>query len=227
MNRQPHKSNLIFLSYRREDTPAITGRIYDRLVQRFGREAIFKDVDSIPLGVNFRQHIDSIIAECSVVLVVIGNRWAGGAGEAGKRRLDDPRDFVRIEVESALKRGVPVVPLLVDHATMPLEDELPESLTELAYRNGMSIDYDPHFHTDVDRLIKSLEAASTAHAGAGSAAPRATRDARVVARDIPPTRTATVAVNLPKRRRRVLRFFVALFLIAAFVYVVTYVLGIH
>jgi TIR domain len=150
--------NQIFISYRREDSAAITGRIYDRLLQRFGRDTIFKDVDSIPLGVNFRKHIDSIVSECAVVLVVIGDKWMGATDSMGRGRLNDPRDFVRIEIESALRRGIPVIPLLVHNAELPGERILPESLRELADRNGMSIGHDPHFHGDINRLISNLEA---------------------------------------------------------------------
>lgn len=141
--------NQIFISYRREDSAAITGRIYDRLVQKFGRDAVFKDVDSMPLGVNFRKRLDAIVSECAVVLVVIGDRWV--------ERLDNPRDFVRIEVESALRRDIPVVPLLVHDAPLPPEENLPESLRELIDRNGLTIGHDPHFHGDITRLISSLD----------------------------------------------------------------------
>ena len=157
MDEHAKRANLTFISYRREDSAGVTGRIYDRLVQKFGREAIFKDVDSIPLGVNFRQYIDSVVGQCSIVLVVIGDRWMGVTSEAGKCRLDEPRDFVRIEIESALQRNIPVIPLLVQNASMPQEERLPPTLAELAYRNGMTIGHDPHFHGDIDRLIKHLE----------------------------------------------------------------------
>jgi hypothetical protein len=155
--QQTKRTNQIFICYRREDSPDVTGRIYDRLIQQFGRDAIFKDVDSIPLGINFKQHLDSVVKQCDVVLGVIGNRWLESIGESGKRRLDDARDFVRIEIESALRRNIPVVPLFVQDAEMPDDEGLPTALQELAYRNGMTIGRDPHFHSDVDRLIKSLE----------------------------------------------------------------------
>jgi hypothetical protein len=153
------RANRIFISYRRGDSAGITGRVYDRLVQKFGKGAIFKDVDSIPLGANFKQYVDSVIEDCDVAIVVIGDRWLGGFvdGAAKSRRIDDPRDFVRIEIESALQRNVPVIPLLVQDALMPAEENLPASLQELAYRNGMAIRHDPHFHADMDRLIKNLD----------------------------------------------------------------------
>ena len=146
----------IFLSYRRDDSADATGRIYDRLVQRFGKEQIFKDVDSIPLGVDFREHLGNVVGRCNLVLVVIGDRWID-AGQAGARRLDDAADFVRIEIEAALERRIPVVPVLVRGATIPADSALPPSLRALAYRNGMSVRSDPDFHRDMDRLIAGLE----------------------------------------------------------------------
>lgn len=103
----------IFLSYRREDSADVTGRIDDRLVQQFGREAVFVDVDSIPFGVDFRKHLDDQVAKCDVFLAVIGPDWTGTKDGKGKSRLEDPRDFVRIEIESALKREIPIIPVFV------------------------------------------------------------------------------------------------------------------
>src|SRR5262249_51959035 len=94
----PKTSVTIFISYRRQDSGDVTGRIYDRLVQQFGREAIFKDVDSIPLGVDFRGVLDKAVGKCNLLLAVIGRQWIGSQNESGARRLDDPRDFVRIEI---------------------------------------------------------------------------------------------------------------------------------
>jgi hypothetical protein len=157
MARNDKQVNQVFISYRREDSEGITGRIYDRLVQQYGKEAIFKDVDSIPLGINFRQHLDSAVSECEIVLVIIGNAWLGATDESGKHRIDSPRDFVRIEVESALRRNIPIIPLFVQNAKMPSEETLPDSLKELVFRNGMTIGYDPNFHSDIDRLIRRLD----------------------------------------------------------------------
>lgn len=171
MPEQGKSANQIFISYRRDDSAAVTGRIYDRLVLHFGHEAVFKDVDSIPLGVNFRTYIDSIIAQCAVVLVVIGDRWAGPTNEPGKTRLHDQRDFVRIELESALQRDIPIIPLLVQDALMPSDEELPQSLVEFAYRNGTSVGHDPHFHTDVERLVRNLENYFASRAPATPVAP--------------------------------------------------------
>src|SRR5262245_1594715 len=101
----------IFISYRRDDTSADSGRIYDRLTPKYGSNNIFIDVDAIPLGMDFRQILNAEIAKCDVVLVMIGRRWASVTEQSGRRRLDNPSDFVRIEVEAALARGIPVIPV--------------------------------------------------------------------------------------------------------------------
>lgn len=147
------EKNRIVISYRREDCPGTTGRIYDRLIRAFGQEAVFKDVDAIPLGVNFKEYLDSVISECDVLLVVIGDEWL--IDKQGRRRLQDPRDFVRMEIESALERDIPVVPLLVNDVAMPSEKELPKSLKEFVFCNGTVIHHE-HFDPDVDRLIVYL-----------------------------------------------------------------------
>ena len=147
----------IFISYRRDNSRYITDRIYDRLVQRFGANHVFKDIDSIPLGVDFRQHIDMAVAKCNFFLAVIGEDWLSADEKVGKNRLHDFSDFVRIELESALERGIPVIPLFVQNATMPSKKDMPGSLEPLIYRNGISIRPDPDFHNDMDRLIQAIE----------------------------------------------------------------------
>ncbi|HLJ95870.1 MAG TPA: TIR domain-containing protein [Gemmataceae bacterium] len=146
----------VFISYRRSDSVQVTGRIYDKLVVAYGKENIFKDVDSIPLGTDFRQSIEASVARCDVMLVVVGKTWLNTTDPNNRRRLDDPADFVRIEVESALKRGIRIIPLLLDDATMPSPDELPPSLKEFAYRNGTKIRPDPDFHPDMDRVLQAI-----------------------------------------------------------------------
>jgi hypothetical protein len=150
-------SGNIFISYRRSDSADVAGRIYDRLVGKFGKDLIFKDVDSIPLGFDFKEYLSKQVGECNVLLAIIGDRWLEAQDESGRRRLDDPTDFVRIEIESALERGIPVIPLLVRGASMPQEESLPPSLRKLIYRNGIPVRSDPDFHRDMDRLIKALE----------------------------------------------------------------------
>jgi len=132
--------------------------MYDRLVAEFGREHVFKDVDDIPLGVDFAEHLDKAVGQCQVVLVIIGKTWTTVVDEDGNRRLDNPDDFVRIEVESALTRGIPVIPVLLEGVRMPNRGQLPKSLHPLVRRNGTQVGYDPRFHTDMNRLIKGLQA---------------------------------------------------------------------
>ncbi len=147
----------VFISYRRDDSADITGRIYDRLIQYFSREIVFKDVDSIPLGIDFRQHLEGALSQCRVLLAILGDQWMGTETGKGKRRIDDPRDHVRLELELALSRNIPVIPVLVRKAAIPSEDALPPSLRSLAYRNGIQVRPDPDFHGDIDRLIKGIE----------------------------------------------------------------------
>jgi eukaryotic-like serine/threonine-protein kinase len=147
----------IFISYRRSDTPDAVGRIYDRLVSEFGKSRVFKDVDSIPLGQDFRGHLNDIVGGCAAVLAIIGPKWTDIRNEAGHRRLEDPDDFVRIELEAALARSVPVVPVLVGHAPMPGTSQLPSSLASLAFRQSIEVRPDPDFHNDATRLVVALQ----------------------------------------------------------------------
>jgi hypothetical protein len=147
----------IFISYRRADSADITGRIYDRLIERFGKEHVYKDVDSVPLGIDFRKHIGDLVQRCDAVIAIIGNQWVSTQA-GGARRLEDSRDLVRIEIAAALARGIPVVPVLVGGAVMPTEQELPAEMQGLAYRNGISVRPDPDFHKDLDRLIAGIDA---------------------------------------------------------------------
>ena len=146
----------ILISYRRADSGDVAGRIYDRLVAHYSRETVFKDVDSIPLGIDFRKHLSESVGACQVLLAVIGRNWIESRGS--EKRLDDPHDFVRIEIETALDRRIPIVPLLVQAAPMPNEEDLPPSLRPPAYYNAISIRPDPDFHQDMTRLIKGIEA---------------------------------------------------------------------
>ena len=146
----------VFVSYRREDSRHQAGRLYDHLVAHFGSEHVFKDVDSIPLGLDFREVLTERVAGCDVFIAVIGDAWLSIAGKSGTRRLDDPGDFVRIEIEAALSRKIPVIPVLVGDSSVPPAEELPESLRGLAFRNGLPVRPDPDFHHDVDRLVNGI-----------------------------------------------------------------------
>ncbi len=146
----------IFISYRREDSADVSGRIRDRLEMKYGKEAVFTDVDSIPLGANFKEHIGLNVGQCKVFLPVIGPLWLTIKDNSGLRRLDSPKDFVKAEIEAALQRNIPVIPLLVQGASMPSAGDLPESINELAFRNSIPVRPDPDFRKDMDRLIKGI-----------------------------------------------------------------------
>ena len=147
----------IFISYRRRDSVDITGRIHDRLVATFGAASVFKDVDAIPFGVDFRRHLEREVSHCPALLAIIGPDWLNAADDRGKRRLENPSDWVRIEIETALQRDSVVIPVLVGRADLPKDHELPESLKGLAYRQSALVRSDPDFHRDVDRLIQRIE----------------------------------------------------------------------
>ena len=150
----------IFISYRREDSESITGRIYDWLEDHFGRDRVFLDVDTIPFGVDFRKHLEQAVGQCDVLLAVIGEQWLDiryrDGPKQGRRRLDDPTDFVRIEIQAALTRNIPVIPVLVGKATMPREEDLPDALKALVYRNAAEVRGGRDFRVHVDRLIDGI-----------------------------------------------------------------------
>jgi hypothetical protein len=146
----------IFCCYRREDSKYQTGRICDHLAARFGIDELFRDVDSIPLGLDFRDVLSEKVARCDVLLAIMGDGWLNAKEATGERRLDNLDDFVRIEIESALRRKIPVIPVLVGRAPIPKAEELPESLRQLAFRNGLAVREDPDFRHDVERLIHGI-----------------------------------------------------------------------
>ena len=147
----------IFISYRREDSQAATGRIWDRLAAAVGRDTIFRDIDAIPFGVDFREHVDQALDDCILVLAIIGDRWLTAEDETGHIRLENPADFVRIELERALARDINVIPVLLDHTPMPKATELPESLVNFAYRNAAEIDTGRRFDPDMKTLINAVK----------------------------------------------------------------------
>jgi hypothetical protein len=148
----------IFISYRRDDSNDSTGRIFDRLKTRYGINQLVRDVDSIPTGIDFREYLANEVNRCQVLLAVIGRHWVDVKDAKGMRRLDDPKDLVRIEIETALQRNIPIVPVIVGGAQFPDEKVLPPSIKGLVNRNGVFVRPDPDFHQDVDRLISSLDA---------------------------------------------------------------------
>ncbi|MGF1569412.1 MAG: toll/interleukin-1 receptor domain-containing protein [Nodosilinea sp.] len=147
----------IFISYRRSDSQYITGRIYEHLARHFGAEVVFRDVHSIPLGRDYRLYLNQRLQICQAMIVVIGPDWLTAAHPDGRRRLDEPEDWVRVEVETGLNRDILVIPVLVDGARVPNEADLPGALKPLTNRNAARARPDPDFESDLERLIRQLE----------------------------------------------------------------------
>ncbi|HWP56525.1 MAG TPA: toll/interleukin-1 receptor domain-containing protein [Candidatus Acidoferrales bacterium] len=146
----------IFVSYRRQDSAPYAGRLYDRLCARFGAEAVFMDVDDIQPGADFVSLIEEKIGSCDALVAVIGPAWLTSKDRDGKRRLSDARDFVRLEITTALRRNILVVPVLVGGASMPGARDLPEPLAELAERQAVELT-DRDFDRGVEKLVAALE----------------------------------------------------------------------
>jgi TonB family protein len=145
----------IFVSYRRRDSQGEAGRLFDDLAKHFGEDTVFMDVAAIEAGRDFRKAIEEGVTKCGVLLVVIGSEWLDAKDEHGTRRLNDPSDFVRIETASALRRDIPVIPVLVRGAKMPSAEQLPDELKELAYRNCIELTH-ARWRSDIQLLTESL-----------------------------------------------------------------------
>ena len=154
----------IFISYRRDDSAGHAGRVMDRLEHEFGRDYLFMDVDSIPLGMDFVKVLRDEVGKCGVLLAVIGPRWSDARDEDGNRRLDNPNDFVRVELAAALQRNIPVIPILLDGARIPKAHQLPDELKGLTSRNGLDVRH-ASFRSDMDRLIRSSQGRAKGQAG--------------------------------------------------------------
>jgi hypothetical protein len=145
----------IFLSYRRSDSAGESGRLSDDLVARFGEQRVFMDVDAIKPGRDFRKAIHENVGACTVLLAMIGPTWLEAQGTGGGRRLDSENDYVRLEIATALKRDIAVVPVLIRGARMPKADQLPEDLRELAYRNSVELTH-ARWKSDVQVLAAAI-----------------------------------------------------------------------
>lgn len=162
MSPEPAESFQIFISYRRKGTDIHAGRLYDSLrkgegdIPGFAADQIFMDIDTLRPGDDFREVIREHVAKCDVLLAVIGEQWVKARGKNRQRRLDDPGDYVRLEIEAALERKIPVVPVLMYGATMPREDDLPVSLVPLVYREASELEH-RSWSDDVSRLLSSLK----------------------------------------------------------------------
>jgi TIR domain len=146
----------IFISYRREDSEGEAGRLFDDLVRTFGDKSVFLDVAGIQYGKDFRKEIGEKLSGCGVLLAVIGPTWASSLDSDGLRRLDNPNDFVRLEIATALSRNIPVIPVLVRGAKMPRQDNLPPNLCDLPYRNSVELSH-TRWNSDVTILTKALK----------------------------------------------------------------------
>ena len=146
----------MFISYRREESAGYTGRIADRFTQHFGKDRVFRDIDSIEPGLDFAEAIESAIGSSGVMLAVIGKNWLTATDAAGRKRLQDPHDYVRMEIAAGLQRNMRVIPVLVQGASMPGTDELPEDSAPLTRRNAFEL-HDSSWGDDVGRLISALE----------------------------------------------------------------------
>ena len=151
-------SRHIFISYRRADSEGYAGRLFDRLRSHFGERNIFMDVVAIDAGVNFATEIEQAVQSCDVLLALIGPQWLTVKDGQGKLRLEDPGDYVRLEIATALARGIRVIPVLIQGASMPGASALPENLKPLAMRNAIELS-STRFHADADRLVEAIERA--------------------------------------------------------------------
>lgn len=145
----------VFISYRREETAGEARALFNDLVARVGKDLVFMDVNNIALGRDFREVLRENLASCDLMLVLIGKGWVDAKDQSGRRRLDDPGDFIRLEIGAALKRNIPVTPVLLQGAHMPASERLPEDIKELSFRNGFELSHN-RWESDVQEMIKRL-----------------------------------------------------------------------
>jgi hypothetical protein len=146
----------VFISYRRQTAAGEARALFNELVARLGRNAVFMDVDSISLGRDFRGELQKILAACDLMLVLIDKDWATAKDEGGQIRLENAGDFVRMEIEAALKRDIVVTPVLVKGAQMPAAEQLPAEISDLAYRNGFELSHG-RWESDVREMLRRLK----------------------------------------------------------------------
>jgi|GEM_PF-4475527 len=143
----------IFICYRREDTKWPAQTIYNYLADHFGKESVVFDVDSIPFGIDFREYLNNAVSKCDIFLAVMGEKWL----EFLKKRLNKPNDFVRIEIQAALERNIPVVPVCIGDASVPGEENLPSEIAGLSYKQAVEISAGPDLKIHLKRLVEGLE----------------------------------------------------------------------
>jgi hypothetical protein len=210
----------VFVSYRRQDTSHLAGRLYDRLVDRFGQHHVFMDVDSIDPGSDFHEAIHRAVGSSDVVLALIGTGWATASDEHG-RRLDNPGDLVRVEIQAALDQNVRLIPVLVDGARMPEEDEVPVPLRALRRRHATHLDH-ATFRSDVETLIATIARLAQQRPRApvppepiNRAAPRPTGEQHPRTAAMPVTRPSTPDSPAPRRTRALVVALAVLALVGA------------
>jgi hypothetical protein len=145
----------ILISYRRADSSAIAGRIFDRLAAHYGEASVFMDVDHIPFGIDFRAHLQETLQRTDVLIAVIGRNWLGNSAD-GAARMHEKTDPVRVEIETALERKTPIIPVLVDGARMPQSADLPEEFGNFAFLNAAEVATGRDFRIHTERLIRAL-----------------------------------------------------------------------
>ena len=143
----------VFICYRREDSKWPAQLIYNDLTNHFGSGSVVFDVDTIPPGIDFREYLYKEVSKCDILLAIIGDQWLGIL----ERRLGEPNDFVRIEIQAALERQIPVVPILVGKASVPNEKDLPPKLAGLAYMQAAEVHAGPDLQNHLKRLVSGLD----------------------------------------------------------------------
>ena len=146
----------VFISYRREITAGEARALFNELLEKLGKNSVFMDVDSIALGRDFRGALQKTLESCDLMLVLIGKDWAEVKDEEGRPRLHNPGDFVRLEIEAALKRDIVVTPILVQGAHMPAPEQLPSEIRDLVYRNGFELSHN-RWESDFAEMIRRLK----------------------------------------------------------------------
>ncbi len=155
----PHEASWqnIFISYRRADSKTIVRDMYNRLIEHFSESTIFRDIDSIPLGLPFEEKLLDCLRKTAVGIVVIGRDWLTVANEQGTPRIDEPNDYVRREIEELLVQDIPVIPCLVADAQIPAVDDLPSTIRPLTGRQGTPIRTSAGFDQDMNRLVSQIK----------------------------------------------------------------------
>ena len=146
----------IFINYRRDDAAGAAGRLHDHLARSFPRRDLLMDVDAIEPGFDFVKQLETQVSQCDALLALIGPHWLAAEDEQGRRRLEDEKDYVRIEIASALKRGIPVMPVLLDGTPMPSQSELPDDLKSLTRRQALELRH-TRFAVDADAIVSALK----------------------------------------------------------------------